>query len=79
MSERPRKDFLFQLQDDLTERNNLALAMPDKVRELKAVLTAHHANMPPPQWPSFIELPIAIDKTSDQKQLPSDEYTYWSN
>jgi arylsulfatase A-like enzyme len=79
VSERPRKDFLFQLQDDPTERNNLALAMPDKVRELKAVLTAHHANMPPPQWPSFIELPIAIDKTSDQKQLPSDEYTYWSN
>jgi arylsulfatase A-like enzyme len=79
VSERPRKDFLFQLQDDPTERNNLALAMPDKVRELKAVLAAHNANMPPPQWPSFMELPIAIDKTSDQKQLPSDEYTYWSN
>jgi hypothetical protein len=49
------------------------------VRELKAILTAHHANMPPSQWSSFIELPIAIDKTSEQKQLPSDEYTYWSN
>jgi arylsulfatase A-like enzyme len=79
VSERPRKDWLFQLQDDPTERNNLAAAMPDKVRELKAILTAHHANMPLPQWQSFLELPIAIDKTSDQKQLPSDEYTYWSN
>ena len=35
--------------------------------------------MPPPLWPSFLELPVEIDKTTKQKQLPDDEYTYWSN
>ena len=36
-------------------------ANPDKVRELKALLAAHDAEMVPPAWPSLIEGPIAID------------------
>lgn len=35
--------------------------------------------MPPSQWPSFLEMPIDIDKTLDQPHLPADEYTYWNN
>jgi hypothetical protein len=49
------------------------------VADMKAKMNAHHAQMPPALWPSFIELPIAIDKTLDQKLLPTDEYAYWSN
>ncbi len=79
VAEKPKKDWLFNLNVDPTEKINLASTQPDKVTELKAVLQAHHANMPPPLWPSFIELPIAIDKTLDQKQTPDDEYTYWYN
>ena len=30
-------------------------------------------------WQSFLQGPILIDKTSDQRQLPTDEYTYWMN
>ena len=79
VSERPKKDWLFNLAVDPTEQNNLAASQPQKLAQMKATLTAHHAQMPPPQWPSFLEMPVAIDKTLNQKPLPTDEYTYWSN
>jgi arylsulfatase A-like enzyme len=79
VSERPEKDWLFNLRDDPTEKRNLAATQPQKLAQLKAVLQAHHASMPPPLWPSLIALPVAIDKTLDQKQTPKDEYTYWYN
>lgn len=78
-AERPKKDWLFNLADDPTEKHNLADSQPARVAELKALLKTHNASMPPPLWQSFIEMPILIDKTLDQKQTPSDEYTYWVN
>jgi uncharacterized sulfatase len=78
-SERPAKQWLFNLQDDPTEKNNLATQQPRKLAELTTLLTTHHAGMPPPLWPSFIEMPVAIDKTLNQKQTAADEYTYWIN
>ena len=79
VSERPKKDWLFNLNVDPTEKTNLAASQPEKLAQMKARLKAHHDPMPPPLWPSFIELPIAIDKTLDQKAKPEDEYTYWAN
>jgi len=79
VSERPKKDWLFNLGDDPTERRNLAALQPQKLAQLKALLATHHAGMPPPLWPSFIEMPVLIDKTLDQPQAPGDEFTYWAN
>ena len=79
VSENPKKDWLFHLSEDPTEKVNVAAAQPQQVARLKALLQAHHAQMPPPLWQSFIEMPIAIDKTLDQKQTAQDEYTYWYN
>ena len=79
VAERPRKDWLFHLSVDPTERDNLAAAEPERLARMKAQLQAHHAGMPPPLWPSFLEAAIEIDKTLDQKHLPGDEYTYWMN
>ena len=79
VSERPRKDWLFNLAIDPTEKRNLASEQPQKLAELKSKLQAHHASMPEPLWPSFIEIPVAIDKTLDQRLTPDDEYAYWSN
>jgi uncharacterized sulfatase len=42
-------------------------------------MTAHHRGMAEPLWPTFIEMPIFIDKTVDQVQNRDDEYTYWYN
>lgn len=78
-SELPAKDWLFNLAKDPTEKVNLAATEPKKLAELKAELAAHHADMPPPRWASFIQFPINIDKTLDQPDAPGDEYTYWSN
>jgi uncharacterized sulfatase len=75
----PAKDWLFNLSADPTEKVNLAATEPQKLAELKAELAAHHANMPAPRWASFIRMPINIDKTLNQPDAPSDEYTYWSN
>jgi arylsulfatase A-like enzyme len=79
VTERPKKDWLFNLNTDPTEKNNLAATEPEKMAQLKSKLQAHHAGMPAPRWPSFIEMPIAIDKTLDQKMTPQDDYTYWYN
>jgi uncharacterized sulfatase len=79
VSEMPKKDWLFNLNLDPTEKVNVAATQLEKMAQLKAALEAHHAKMPPPLWPSFIALPVAIDKTLDQKQTPADEYTYWYN
>ena len=79
VTERPKKDWLFNLNTDPTEKNNLAATEPEKLAQLKSKLQAHHAGMPAPRWPSFIEMPIAIDKTLDQKMTPQDDYTYWYN
>jgi uncharacterized sulfatase len=79
VSDKPKKDWLFNLVDDPTEKNNLASEQPQRLAQLKAVMDAHHATMPPAMWPSFIELPIEIDKHLNQKHLSTDEYVYWYN
>jgi arylsulfatase A-like enzyme len=78
-SERPKKEWLFNLNEDPTERLDLAQQQPQQLARLRALLQAHHAAMPPPLWPSFIQMPVAIDKTLDQKQTAQDEFTYWYN
>lgn len=79
ISEQPRKDWLFNLAVDPTEKTNLAASQPDKLASMKARLEAHHANMPAPLWPTFISLPVAIDKTLNQPLSAGDEVVYWYN
>ncbi len=79
VSARPARRWLFDLGADPTERNDLSAREPARVARLQSLLDAHHAKMPPPMWPSVIELPVAIDKTLDQPLTPADEVTYWLN
>ncbi len=79
VSERPKQDWLFHLDEDPNERVNLAATNPDKVRELKATLAAHEAEMVQPAWPSLIEAAIDIDHPLGVPRQPSDEYVYWEN
>jgi len=78
-SQRPRRTWLFDLASDPTERTDLSAARPDQLARLRALLQAHHAEMPPPAWRSFIEFPVAIDRTLDQPSGPDDDFTYWIN
>jgi len=79
VSERPKHDWLFHLDDDPTEHVDLSAKNPDKVRELKALLAAHEAEMVAPAWPSLIEAAIDIDHPLGVPESPNDEYVYWEN
>ena len=79
VSELPRKDWLFNLRQDPTEQHNLAATEAQQLAQMKTRLQQHHAGMPAPLWPTFIQFPVDIDKTLDQRGGPDDEYTYWNN
>jgi arylsulfatase A-like enzyme len=79
VSSRPARERLFDLDADPTERVDLAARAPEVLARMKALLEAHHAGMPPPAWPSFLEFPVSIDKTADQPDEAGDEITYWIN
>ncbi|MBU3917141.1 sulfatase [bacterium] len=75
----PNKVWLFNLNEDPTEKKNLADERPEKVAELKALLKAHNDEQAKPLWPSVFRAPIYIDKTLDQPEAPGDEYIFWAN
>ena len=79
VAERPPRTWLFDLAADPTERVDLSAQRPEKVRELRARLDAHDAEMVPPAWPSLIEGPIPIDHPLGVPEQPGDEYVYWDN
>jgi arylsulfatase A-like enzyme len=79
VAEHPKKNWLFNLKDDPTERQNLAEAKPDKVEELLAALKTIDAQQKKPLWPSLLEGSLAIDHPLDTPDRPDDEYIYWSN
>ena len=76
-SERPRKDWLFNLDADPTERTNLAASRPDKVAELKALIAEHRAGGRQPLYPAAGELPVVVDKTLAEPATAEEEYVYW--
>jgi arylsulfatase A-like enzyme len=78
-AELPKKDWLHHLEVDPTEQVNLADTEPAKVAELKALLAAHNAEMKAPMWPSFLSMPVSVDKTLDHPDGPDDEFVYWEN
>ena len=76
-AERPKKDWLFNLNDDPTEKNNLAAEMPDKVAELKELMAKHNATQREPLFPAAGEMPVMIDKTLEEPVTKNDEFIYW--
>jgi uncharacterized sulfatase len=76
---RLNKKWLFDLAKDPTERNNLVETRPDKLKELSAILDAHHANRTPPLYEPAADSPVMIDKTMAERFEEGDEYIYWPN
>jgi uncharacterized sulfatase len=79
VTQNPRKDWLYHLATDPTEKVNLATQEPARVASMKKELEAFNATQVKPNWPSMAEAAIAIDKHILQKTLLSDEYIYYSN
>jgi uncharacterized sulfatase len=71
--------FLFHLANDSTEQQNLAPQRPDKVAQLEALLDSHNAEQAVPLWPSVLQAPQHVDKTSNEPFEKGDTYLYWPN
>jgi len=79
VSEAPKKDWLFNLAVDPTEKVNLASREPERVAALKAQLLAWNQTQHKPMWPSLGAGPIAIDHSMKQPTTTRDEYVYYPN
>ena len=71
--------WLFHLEEDPTEQNNLISDYPDKVKLLEQLLDKHNLEQVEPLWPSVVNAPILIDKHTGQEYEKDDEYIYWPN
>lgn len=79
-SERPKKNWLYNLDTDPAERNNLADAEPEKLAAMMATLAEIDAQQSDPAWPALIEAPIMIDRPlGGAPRGPEDEYVFWAN
>lgn len=74
-----RQYWLYNLADDPTEQNNLAESHPEKLDELKKLLTAHQATSRGPLYPAAANWPQLIDKTQAEEYEVGDEYVYTPN
>ena len=73
------KVWLFNLNDDPTEQQDLSASEPEKLAEMTAKLDAINARQGKPLWPSLIEAPIAIDRPLNAPQVEGETFIYWSN
>lgn len=78
-SPQPRRQWLFNLTSDPTEQHNQIDRESGQRARLERLLREHHAGLPAALWPSFVAVPVPIDKTLDQPHAPDDEHTYWFN
>jgi uncharacterized sulfatase len=78
-ADRPNKTWLFNMNEDPTEQNNLAEKYPDMVAKLSAMLDKHNEDQIEPAWPALLESPQFIDKTVNMERTELDEYVYWPN
>ena len=76
---RPDKVWLFNMDIDPTEQNNVADQNTDQVKKMLAMLDDHNAEQVEPAWPALLEAPIRIDKTPVEPWDPNDEYIFWPN
>ena len=79
VSERPERVWLFDLDDDPEERTNLAVELPDRVAELRALLDSRDGDIVEPLWPALIENPVRIDVPLDSPWNEGQEYVFWPN
>lgn len=76
---RPARNWLFNLAEDPTEKNDLSASRADKVAELTALLDAHRAGARAPLYPYTLEGAIAVDKSLAEAVTPQDAVVYWPN
>ena len=74
-----KQRWLFNLNEDPTERINLVDTYPQKVNELMILLSEHNKSARDPLYPSVAELAVKIDKTLNEDFEEGDEFVYYPN
>ena len=77
--EGPRREWLFDLEQDPSESQDLLASAPDVARRLRDALAAHDQEMIEPLWPWTATTPQNVDRDGSQPDQPGDEFAYWSN
>ena len=73
------KKWLYNLNEDPTEQENLIKSDLEKLNELEKILNKKISEQVKPIWPSLLDWPIFIDKTLDETVNNNDEYIFWAN
>ena len=80
LSEVPeRRERLYNLNADPTERRDLAGAERERLQQMRVRLDRINAEQSKPLWPSLIDVMVPIDRTLDAPASEDEEYVYWSN
>jgi arylsulfatase A-like enzyme len=79
VTERPRKDWLYNLATDPGERRNLAAEDPARLAAMKATLAEIDRQQASPLWRTLGAGYIPLDKMLRDPQAPDDEYVYFAN
>jgi len=74
-----KKKWLFNLNNDPTEQNNLLEKEPKKAAELSELLANFLAEQSEPIWEGALHAPITIDKHLNETSTNGDEFIYWQN
>lgn len=72
------KEYLYNLEKDPYEQNNLALSEPEIKILLHEKLNTHIESMPEPSWPQSVFMPVVVDKPQTEYK-EGDELIYWPN
>jgi len=76
---RADQKWLFHLEEDPTEQNNVLADYPEKVQLLDDLLDQHNLEQVESLWPSVANVPMLIDKHTGEEYEEGDEYIYWPN
>jgi uncharacterized sulfatase len=78
-TDKPDKRWLFNLNEDPTEKINLASSHLEELVFLEELLDKHESEQVVSLWPSVLNAPQLIDKHGGQEYKKGDEYIYWPN
>ena len=79
VSEHPPRTWLFNLDTDPTEQDDLSARLPERAAAMRARLDAINAEQAEPIWPSLVEPPIYIDRHLLETRTLDDDYVHWPN
>ena len=79
MQEQNGNTWLFNLNEDPTEQNNLSSSHPQQLNDLKKALYNLDQQMIEPLWPNLVEIPIAVDYTVNARPQEDHETIIWAN